>query len=260
MPVFDLHMIIAVLGVAVLGGLLGLDRTAAGQFMVSQPIVAGPLTGWILGDTSAGFVIGAVLELIWLLDVPVGSFVPANATVGAVSATGIAVLGMPGGATLPVIGFSVLLTAAIGPLTMGADSLVRTGNSKLIEKAVASTVGDRARAISRAHLSGLVVFFLKSFVLCVVIVPAGVAAVLLLFDRLPGTVHRALALFVKLLPIVGAALVARKLSIKEFDRFVLMGFVIAAVFGLLIPVPSLIVVLFAVTAGWIGARYSEHRA
>lgn len=259
MPVFDAHMIMAVLGVAVIGGLLGLDRTAAGQFMVSQPIVAGPLTGWALGDASAGFVIGAVLELIWLLDVPVGSFVPANATVGTVSATAIAVLGMPGGATLPVIGFSVLFTAAIVPLTMGADSLVRTGNSKLIEKAMAPAIGGRARLISRAHLSGLLVFFLKSFILCLVIVPAGLAAVLL-FDRLPGTVHRALALFVKLLPIAGAALVARKLSIRDFDGFVLMGFVIAAVFGLLIPVPSLIVPLLAVTAGWIGAWYSENRS
>ena len=260
MPAFDMHILVAVLGVAVLGGFLGLDRTAAGQFMVSQPIVAGPLTGWVLGDASAGFVIGAVLELIWLLDVPVGSFVPANATVGTVSATGIAVLGMPGGTTLPVIGFSVLLTAAIGPLTMRADSLVRTWNSKLIEKAVASTVKGRARAISRAHLSGLLVFFLKSFFLCLVIVPAGVATVFLLFDHLPGTVHRALALFVKLLPIVGASLVARKLSIKEFDLFVLIGFVIAAVFGLLIPVPSLIILLLAVISGWIGARYSEHRS
>ena len=83
---------------ALAGGVIGLDRTAAGQFMVSQPIVAGPLTGLILGDVMAGLLIGALLELIWVMDVPVGTFVPANQTVAAVAATAIAVIGSGGSA------------------------------------------------------------------------------------------------------------------------------------------------------------------
>ena len=93
MPIFDLHAVAIIFGVALVGGILGLDRTAAGQFMISQPIVAGPLTGWILGDMAAGLVIGAILELIWVLDMPVGAFVPADSTIGAVSATALTVLG-----------------------------------------------------------------------------------------------------------------------------------------------------------------------
>jgi mannose/fructose/N-acetylgalactosamine-specific phosphotransferase system component IIC len=97
MPVFDAHMVLVILGISAVGGILGLDRTAAGQFMISQPIVAGPVTGWMLGDPTAGIVIGAVLELIWLLDLPVGTFVPADATIGTVSATAFAALGKSGG-------------------------------------------------------------------------------------------------------------------------------------------------------------------
>ena len=68
--------------------------------MISQPIVAGPLAGWLLGDIAAGMVIGGVLELIWVLDMPVGTFVPADATVGTMAATAIAVLGgRPSGRT-----------------------------------------------------------------------------------------------------------------------------------------------------------------
>ncbi len=259
MPIFDLHMIASIVGISFVGGILGLDRTAAGQFMISQPLVAGPLTGWLLGDTTAGFIIGIVLELIWLLDMPIGNFVPADATVVTVSACAIAVLGKPGGATVPVIGFSLLLSAAMIPLTMQADSFIRRRNSKLVEKVLSSNVENVARSIIRAHLSGIPVFFLKSFVLCLFIIPAGIAAVLL-FEHVPETVHRAFSLFAKLLPLLGAALIARKLSIKALDPFLLVGFIIAAVFGLIIHLPALIVLLLTVSAGWFGATYSERRS
>ncbi|HYA87210.1 MAG TPA: PTS sugar transporter subunit IIC [Nitrospirota bacterium] len=259
MPVFDLHMIAAIVVISIVGGLLGLDRTAVGQFMVSQPLVAGPCTGWMLGDATAGLIIGIVLEMIWLLDMPIGNFVPADATVVTVSACAIAILGKPGGDTLSVISFSLLLTTVMVPLTMQADAFIRKRNSKLMENLLSSNAENMAQAIARAHLSGISAFFLKSFVLCLVIIPAGIAAVLL-FEHLPGTAHHALSLFIKLLPLIGAALIARKLSIKSFDLFLISGFVIAAVFGFLFHVPVLIVLLLTVIAGWLGARYSEQRS
>jgi len=259
MPVFDLHMIAIIVGISLVGGFLGLDRTAVGQFMVSQPLVAGPCTGWVLGDVATGLVIGTVLELIWLLDMPIGNFVPADATIVTVSGCAIAILGKPGGTTLAVIGFSLLLTTAMVPLTMWADTFIRHRNSKLMENAFSSNAENMAQAIRRSHLSGIFAFFLKSFVLCLFIIPAGMAAVQLV-EHLPGTVQRALSLFVKLLPLLGAALIVRKLSIRLFDLFLIIGFVIAAIFGLLLQVPVLIVLLFTVIAGWLGARYSEQRS
>ena len=62
MPIFDLHTLGVIASVAFAGGVIGLDRTAAGQFMISQPIVAGPFIGWLLGDTTVGLVIGACLN------------------------------------------------------------------------------------------------------------------------------------------------------------------------------------------------------
>jgi len=259
MPMFDSHMILTIVGIALVGGLIGLDRTAVGQFMISQPIVVGPLTGWMLGDPGAGVVIGAVLELIWVLDMPIGSFVPADATISTVSATAIAALGSPGGSSLPVIGFSILLTAAMVPATMKADVIIRHWNSRLADALVTGPGTDLGRALVRAHLSGLPVFFLKSFVLCLVFLPAGVAAVSA-FNHMPEHVHRAMSLFVKLLPLVGAALVARKLSMRMIDLFFLGGFMIAALAGLLFHAPALIIILLTVTGGWLGAVYRERRS
>lgn len=254
MPMFDTHMILAMLGTAVVGGLIGLDRTAFGQFMISQPIVAGPLTGWALGDPTAGVVIGVVLELIWVMDMPVGTFVPADSTVSAVSATAIAALGGHGAATLPVIGFSLLLTTGMAPLTIMVDNVIRKGNSRLVFAASAVSTEPSGRTLARAHLSGLVMFFLKSFVLYLVFLPAGIAAVAM-FGHLPGNVHRAMSLFVKLLPLLGAALIVRRLSVKSIDLFLLTGFMIAAALVQIFHAPALIIMLLTVTGGWLGAGY-----
>jgi PTS system mannose-specific IIC component len=259
MPVLDAHLVLTVVGIALIGGLIGLDRTAVGQFMISEPIVAAPLTGWMLGDPIAGTIIGVVLELVWVLDMPIGAFVPADATISAVSATAIAALGSAGNAPLPVIGFSILLTTAMVPATMRADGIARHWNSRLADAVMTGPGPDTGRRLAHAHLSGLPVFFMKSFVLYLVFLPLGLAAVSA-FNHLPENVHRAMSLFVKLLPLVGVALVVRKLSMKTVDLFLLSGFMIAAMAGHLFHAPAVIIILLSVTGGWLGARYRERRS
>jgi mannose/fructose/N-acetylgalactosamine-specific phosphotransferase system component IIC len=259
MQMFDPHTVLAVLGIAVAGGIIGLDRTAVGQFMISQPIVAGPFTGWLLGDPTAGIVIGASMELVWLLDMPIGTFVPADATIGTVSAAAAAALGSPGGASLQIIGISMLMTTAIVPVTMQADGFIRTWNSRLADRVLSAPAKDRARALTRAQLTGLTLFFLKSFILYCMFIPLGIAAIGL-FGHLPDAFHRASALFVMLLPLVGVALVVRKLSMRTLDQYLLIGFASAVVFGQVVHAPALVIVLLTATAGWLGARYNERRA
>jgi len=258
MTMFDLHMIFAIVGIALVGGLIGLDQTAVGQFMISQPIVAGPLTGWMLGEPVTGFVIGTVLELFWVLDMPIGSFVPADATISAVSATAIAALGSTGGASLPVIGFSILLTTAMTPVTMKANSIMRHWNSRLADAVMTGPSPDAGSVLALAHFSGLPVFFMKSFILYLVFLPVGIVA-LFVFEQLPENVHRAMTLFVKLLPLVGVALVVRKLTMRTIDPYFLSGFIIAAT-GWFLPVPALLILLLTVIGGWLGAQYSERRS
>jgi mannose/fructose/N-acetylgalactosamine-specific phosphotransferase system component IIC len=255
-PLYDLHTMQLVLVIAFAGGIIGLDRTALGQIMVSQPIVAGPITGWLLGDVAAGIMIGGVLELIWVLDMPVGTFVPADATVGAIAATAIAVLGSNGGAGLDVIGFCLLLTTVMVPVTMAVDLYVRKRNSGLAEAACSRDCSDPAGGLARSQAMGLVFFFLKSFVLYLVLVPAGLAAVRL-FGAMPTPVHSGMALFVKLLPLLGAALVLHKMSFAVLDRFLIWGFGVAAVLTLLLPAHPLVIVLCITAAGLAGARTRE---
>lgn len=62
--------------VALLMAFLSLDETAVGQFMLSRPIVTGPLVGWLIGRADIGLEVGALIELIWIGDVPVGAHLP----------------------------------------------------------------------------------------------------------------------------------------------------------------------------------------
>jgi mannose/fructose/N-acetylgalactosamine-specific phosphotransferase system component IIC len=78
------------LQISLLGGLLALDATSVGQFMISRPLVAGALTGLLVGEPT-GLAVGAILELYLLVSFPTGgSRFPegATATVVAVAAAG----------------------------------------------------------------------------------------------------------------------------------------------------------------------------
>ncbi|HAH06024.1 MAG TPA: hypothetical protein DCM05_05755 [Elusimicrobia bacterium] len=69
-----------------LTALLETDGVYVGQWMLSRPVVAGPLVGAALGAGFTGVAFGAVFEALSLEASPVGSFVPMNGTVGAVCA------------------------------------------------------------------------------------------------------------------------------------------------------------------------------
>ena len=69
----------------IISGGLHLDRTAAFQFLISRPIVASVITGIALGEPAVGLGAGLVLELLWLGIHPLGTSIPPDDTVVAIS-------------------------------------------------------------------------------------------------------------------------------------------------------------------------------
>ena len=59
--------------IALLGGVLGLDVVSFPQAMISRPLVAATLSGALIGDATAGLMLGAALELIALETLPFGA-------------------------------------------------------------------------------------------------------------------------------------------------------------------------------------------
>lgn len=65
--------IATLLPLVLIGGLVAVDGTGCGQFMIARPFVAATLGGLIVGDPAAGAAIGLVLEAFHLTVLPVGA-------------------------------------------------------------------------------------------------------------------------------------------------------------------------------------------
>jgi mannose PTS system EIIC component len=72
---------------AAIGGIIFLDSSSVAQIMISQPLICAPLIGWYLGDWQIGLLIGALLELLWIGKLPIGSHIPPEAPISAMTAT-----------------------------------------------------------------------------------------------------------------------------------------------------------------------------
>lgn len=154
--------------------LLGLDRTAALQIMVSRPLVAGPLVGFALGDPLTGLTVGMLLELLWLCRMPVGASIPHDDTQITVSATTLAIalsgtIGSGAGLTLGAL----LVALPLGKIGQHVERAVRTQNQRLPAAALARLQLGQLPAVERLHLCGLGNFALGALTTYTVIVLAG---------------------------------------------------------------------------------------
>jgi mannose/fructose/N-acetylgalactosamine-specific phosphotransferase system component IIC len=110
---------IAVIPVALLGGVLGLDTVSFPQAMWSRPIVAATLSGALMGEPANGLVAGAALELIALETLPVGaSRYPEWGSASVVGGAIFASQPQPHIGSLVVAVLGALLTAWLGGWTM----------------------------------------------------------------------------------------------------------------------------------------------
>lgn len=154
--------------------LLGLDRTAALQIMISRPLVAGPLVGLLLGDAMTGLILGMLLELLWLCRMPVGASIPHDDTQVTVGATTLAIalsgtVGRGMGLTL----CALLVSLPLGKIGQFIERTVRSRNQLLPAAAQHVLHQGGLPAIERLHLLGLGNFALGALTTYIAIVLIG---------------------------------------------------------------------------------------
>ena len=185
-------MLESVLAKAVLlslvGGVLSLDKTAAFQTGVSRPIVVGPLTGYLLGDAGAGLMVGVLLELLLIGNLPVGKYVPVHETGLAILVTAVTITafgpsagGSPGQAGLfgaaRLMPAALLVSIPVSRIYQKADALTRGFNRRFFDSAAAALESGRPVNLVRENMKGLVPFFLTSAIaLFITIIPLMAAA------------------------------------------------------------------------------------
>ena len=123
-----------------LGGLLALDGTSFGQFMVSRPLVAGTLTGWAVGDPVLGLLMGGILEFYFISVFPVGGghFPEGGAPTLVAVATAVAAPGPAGLALGALMGF---LWSRLGAIS--SRCVVPTGCAASVKGKLSSKRNER---------------------------------------------------------------------------------------------------------------------
>lgn len=140
---------------ALLGGLLALDATSVGQFMVSRPLVAGALTGGLLGDAPTGLLVGGILEVYLLVAFPTGGArFPEAATATVVAAS--AAVGAGGPDALPVAVAAGLIWGQVGGLSI---TVQRNVTSLFVPEPSSPNAG--AGRVVGAHLAAVALDFLR---------------------------------------------------------------------------------------------------
>jgi PTS system mannose-specific IIC component len=134
------HLIIVLL---LWGSLVGLDLVSVPQAMISRPLVAGTVAGWLVGDVEAGLRVGVLLELFALDVLPVGAvrypdYGPATVAAVALSA------GAPWEMSL---GVSVALGLVLAVLGGWSLQVVRRWNARAIQRRAAALAAGESRAI-----------------------------------------------------------------------------------------------------------------
>ncbi len=149
---FDVSQWIALL---LFAALVAQDTTAGPQIRFCEPIVVGPVVGWIAGDFGIGVLIGIAAQLYWMGTVPAGMSTFVDVGVATVAAAALGALEMRSGAGMLGGGLAFLWMIPVGL----AGSALTTGERRFntwIEKRVVAEQPE-PRLLGAYHMLGWVV-------------------------------------------------------------------------------------------------------
>lgn len=220
----------AALKIAGIGSLLSLDRTAWGQLMVSRPIVIAPVMGFACGNATVGLMVGALIELLWISELPVGAAIPSDDTLFAAVAGGvITTIVTSQDMSNPVrIGSLIFLVFAtmipLASLGKKVDIMARKYNENILtEMETRLLVGNPGQAVS-LHLKGLIHFLGCNFVAILV---SSIVLLLLMpyiHSLIPEIICRLMNGLLIIFPLVGIAALLSGIHKKNIlTLFVLLG-------------------------------------
>ncbi len=219
---------------SLIGSLIGLDRTAIFQTMISQPIVTAPIIGFLLGNYTIGIAIGVALQLIWLFSLQIGAAIVFNSTLASVIITSstIQILNAVNGQNkiFPAIAaFSFLLCLPFLFIEQKMDMVTRKVNVFWAKRAEELINEGKFSAIGLTNLSGSIFFFFKNLLFLLISTSIITAVMTASYPALPPGFIEGLSLFFKLMPLLGVAIVLERILIKKNYIYFFVGFFITII-------------------------------
>lgn len=156
-----------IVNTALVVGALGLDQVAVGQLLLSQPLVGGTILGWSAGDPGAGLLAGAFFQFLCLTDLPVGASIPPDtALAGLLGVATFLSLGSAGGwSDQSLLGLIAVGFLPASQVARALDVRVRRANRFWVQLTERFLKSGRYRLAQAAAVGGVLLFFLRAFLL-----------------------------------------------------------------------------------------------
>lgn len=217
------------------GGLIWLDRYQLFQVMISRPIVAAPVLGWLLGDLPAGVASGLLCELLWLSRPPVGGFIAPDVSLTSVATTAVAagIRSASGSDLTAVVFLCFLVVSPVAFVGRRLDEMLRVALNRIAGAAGWLQGDGRDRIICLHFAAALALGFSLGFLL---LVPVILCATFLLghvVPIIPASLKRALAFGYYVVPLLGVVDLLVRMRERRFVVLFSLGF-LAALLGSLI--------------------------
>ena len=239
--------------VALLMACLSLDETALGQFMVSRPIVTGPLVGWLLGRADLGVEIGALAELIWIGDVPIGAHLPLDLMMLTGTSVALACELAQGQNPEAVMTYAIGIAIPLAALSTEAEIILRKFHIRWLHFAQRMAFNGQFGVFEWVNSLVLVEQWVKGFVLsvvCLTIAHFSASLYYLLGNILDGRVLEGFYYAHWLLLALGCSAVI-DLMVQKKTAVVLLLSITAMMFLALWPLPGMVLVAVSLVAGFI---------
>lgn len=193
------HILVA----SIVGSFLSLDMTFINNVMISRPIVAGPVLGWILGDITTGMYLGVLFEMLWSDAVYVGAAIPINITLLTALTMGCIALIPHQGTALTMA--TIIIALPMSMLFRHVEIVLRAYNTVRAHKVDRFIEEGRTWIVPSVILHGVILPLVMNAVLLFVGILLTAAIGKFLFFRCSPEIIYALTVGYFTLPILGFA-------------------------------------------------------
>ena len=187
------------------GALIYLDRTHALQMMISRPVVTGTIIGFLAGNVGMGLLMGAIIELLWIRDIPVGTFVPPDETILTVLVASVGVLRLDasGWKEISLYVYALLIFLPATYLSLQVELALRNVNNALWRLASQAVENGQDSRVPLYHWGAAAIAFSAHFLLLLGFLLGGLYFIRLTFPLLPAFLNKALYFTGLVAPVVG---------------------------------------------------------
>jgi len=191
---------------------------------LTQPVIAGTITGLIMGDIQMGMMVGGTLQLMRLGIAAFGGASIPDFFTGAVIGTVFAILSGEGAE------FGIGLAVPVALLMLQLDVVARFLNVFLLHRVDKAIEELKVNKIPRLVLSGAFFWGFSRALPIFIMLIIGESAVVAITENVPDWLMGGLRTAGGVLPVVGVAILLRYLPAKNYLPYLILGFILVAYF------------------------------